>query len=224
MKMEESWRRVLEDEMNLPYFKELERFVERERLLGTHIYPPDSFVYQAFFHTPFDQVKVVIVGQDPYHGKGQAHGLAFSVAPGVKIPPSLKNIIKELISDVQITPPKDGCLTSWADQGVLLLNATLTVREGSAKSHYGKGWETFTDAVIKKLSERQDPIVFILWGKSAEEKVQRVWNDSPHHHLILIAAHPSPYSAKGFLGCKHFSKTNFQLKAWGKTPINWQIT
>lgn len=223
MGLEEGWQNVLQQEMSLPYFKELEAFIEEERRSGCPIYPPPSLVFEAFHHTPFHKVKVVIVGQDPYHGRGQAHGLAFSVLPGVKIPPSLKNIIKELTSDVHITTPLTGCLTSWADQGVLLLNATLTVREGSARSHHGMGWERFTDAVIQKLSEREDPIVFLLWGKLAEEKVLKVWHGAHSHHLILVAAHPSPYSAKGFIGCRHFSKTNEQLRAWGKSPIDWQI-
>lgn len=223
MTLEKSWHEVLKEELNLPYVQELKKFLEEEKRSGAAVYPPEDFVFNAFRHTPFDKVKVVIVGQDPYHGKGQAHGLSFSVQPGVTIPPSLKNIYKELIEDVKITPPKTGCLTSWADQGVLLLNATLTVREGEPKSHYGKGWERFTDKVIEKLAERKDPLVFLLWGKSAQEKVERVLVHANPHHLVLTAAHPSPYSAMMFLGCKHFSKTNKQLIEWGKTPIDWQI-
>lgn len=223
MKLEKSWHEVLKEELNLPYIQELKSFLEEEKKRGATIYPPEDLVFNAFLHTPFDKVKVVIVGQDPYHGKGQAHGLSFSVLPGVTIPPSLKNIYKELIEDVKINPPKTGCLTGWADQGVLLLNATLTVREREPKSHYGRGWEHFTDKVIEKLAERKDPLVFLLWGKSAQEKVERVLAHANPSHLVLTAAHPSPYSATMFLGCKHFSKTNKQLIAWGKTPIDWQV-
>ncbi|MCX6991369.1 MAG: uracil-DNA glycosylase [Chlamydiae bacterium] len=222
MRLENSWNEVLKEELNLPFFKDLQTFLEEEKR-HFHIYPPEDLIFNAFTHTPYDKVKVVIVGQDPYHGPGQAHGLAFSVLPGVKIPPSLKNIYKELIEDVKILPPKMGSLTSWADQGVLLLNATLTVRDGEPKSHYGRGWERFTDKVIEKLADRKDPLVFLLWGKSAQEKVERVLVTGDPGHLILIAAHPSPFSAKNFLGCKHFSKTNEQLIAWGKSPINWQV-
>lgn len=221
--LETSWHEVLKDELSLPYIQELKKFLEEEKKAGAVVYPPEEHVFNAFRHTPFDKVKVVIVGQDPYHGKGQAHGLSFSVQPGVALPPSLKNIYKELIEDVQITPPKTGCLTSWADQGVLLLNATLTVREGEPKSHYGRGWERFTDKVIEKLAERKDPLVFLLWGKSAQEKVERVLVHANPQHLVLTAAHPSPYSVTMFFGCKHFSKTNKQLIEWGKKLIDWQI-
>ena len=222
MKLENSWNEVLKEELNFPLFKELETFLEEERE-KFEIYPPQEFVFTAFSQTPYDKVKVVIVGQDPYHGPGQAHGLAFSVLPGIKIPPSLKNIYKELINDVKISPPKMGNLTSWADQGVLLLNATLTVRDAEPKSHYGRGWEKFTDKVIEKLAAREEPVVFLLWGKSAQDKVESVLCQGNSKHLVLIAAHPSPFSAKNFLGCKHFSKTNEQLIAWGKLPINWQV-
>lgn len=223
IKLENSWLQALKEEISLSYFHELKNFLHCEAVEGATIYPPEDFVFNAFLHTPFDKVKVVVVGQDPYHGKGQAHGLSFSVLPGVKIPPSLKNIYKELIEDVKISPPTNGCLTGWADQGVLLLNATLTVREGEPKSHYGRGWERFTDKVIEKLAERKDPLVFLLWGKSAQEKVERVLAQGNPNHLVLTAAHPSPYSATKFLGCKHFSKTNNKLLEWGKTPIDWQV-
>ena len=222
MKLENSWHEVLKEEIDLSFFKELETFVQEERL-KFRVYPPEDFIFSAFSHTPYDKVKVVIVGQDPYHGPGQAHGLAFSVLPGIKIPPSLKNIYKELIDDVRIQRPKMGSLISWADQGVLLLNATLSVRDGEPKSHYGRGWERFTDKVIEKLAVREDPLVFLLWGKSAQEKVEAVLAKGNAKHIILLAAHPSPFSAKNFFGCKHFSKTNEQLIAWGKSPINWQV-
>ena len=184
------------------------------------VYPPENLVFNAFAHTPYDKVKVVIVGQDPYHGAGQAHGLSFSVPRGVKPPPSLKNIFLELNQDLHVPVPNHGCLEKWADQGVLLLNATLTVRAGEPKSHHDKGWERFTDAVIDILAERKDPIVFLLWGKSAQEKGQRLIGT---HHAVLQAAHPSPYSATGFFGCRHFSKANALLQQWGKTPINWSL-
>jgi uracil-DNA glycosylase len=220
---DENWRNLLHSEMQKPYFKDLENFLYEERKRGYEIYPPDHFIFSALDHTPLDKVKVVIVGQDPYHGKGQAHGLSFSVQKGVKIPPSLKNIFKEMKDDVGGADPASGYLVSWADQGVLLLNATLTVRKGEPKSHHGKGWERFTDTILQILAERKEPIVFILWGKIAEEKVKRVLESTRHHHLILTAAHPSPYSAKNFLGCRHFSKTNAQLVAWKKIPISWNI-
>lgn len=222
MKMEASWHNVLKEEMAKPYIQELKVFLAKEQAEGKIIYPPEHQVFSALSQTPFDQVKVVIVGQDPYHGAGQAHGLSFSVQSGVKMPPSLKNIYQELGDDVGITFPKDGCLTKWAKQGVLLLNATLTVRAGEPRSHYGKGWERLTDAMIVKLAERKDPIVFILWGKSALEKCQHILHNS--QHAVLTAPHPSPYSVHtGFFGCKHFSKANSYLEKWGKTPIDWSI-
>jgi len=223
IKLENSWLQALKEEISLPYLQELKFFLDQESIQGATIYPPEDLVFNAFLHTPFDKVKVVVVGQDPYHGKCQAHGLSFSVLPGVKIPPSLKNIYKELIEDVKISPPTTGCLTSWADQGVLLLNATLTVREAEPKSHSGRGWERFTDKVIEKLAERDDPLIFLLWGKSAQEKVERVLAKGNPKHLVLTAAHPSPFSATKFLGCKHFSKTNKKLLEWGKAPIDWQV-
>ncbi|MGE0670996.1 MAG: uracil-DNA glycosylase, partial [Parachlamydiales bacterium] len=169
-------------------------------------------------------VKVVIMGQDPYHGVGQAHGLSFSVPCGVRCPPSLKNIFAELKDDLNIPISQDGCLSKWAKQGVLLLNATLTVRAGEPRSHYGKGWERFTDAIVSKLIQRDDPIVFILWGKSAQEKCENILQHEKKGHAVLTAAHPSPYSAhSGFFGCRHFSKTNKFLEKWGKAPIDWRL-
>lgn len=220
MKLEKSWYEKLQNEINQPYIQELKRFLEDEKKAGKTIYPTEQLVFNAFLQTPFDQVKVVIVGQDPYHGPGQAHGLSFSVLPGVSIPPSLKNIYKELETDLGIRRPSMGCLISWAKQGVLLLNATLTVNAGDPKSHHGKGWERFTDAVIDILAQRPDPIVFLLWGKSAEEKCHKVMGS---HHAVFKAAHPSPYSATNFLGCRHFSKANEFLQKVGKEPVNWNV-
>ena len=223
MEIEESWKDRLEKEMTLPYFQDLKCFLKEEEKLGEIIYPPSDKIFQAFLKTPFDQVKVVIVGQDPYHGEGQAHGLSFSIPKEIKkIPPSLKNIFKELREDLQVLVPESGCLSSWANQGVLLLNATLTVRAGQPKSHFGRGWERFTDAVIQSLEEKEDPIVFILWGKSAQEKGSKILAINKHH-LVLTAAHPSPYSVSKFFGCRHFSKTNNFLVDLGKSPISWQI-
>ncbi len=222
MKLAKNWHAILKDEIGKPYIKELKAFLEKEQAAGQQIYPPEELIFHAFGRTPYEEVKVVIMGQDPYHGPGQAHGMSFSVPCGIEPPPSLKNIFKELQEDVKIEEPTTGCLNSWAKQGVLLLNATLTVRARTPKSHYGKGWEQFTDAVIKKLVEREDPIVFLLWGKSAKEKCDHLLHQT--HHVILTSAHPSPYSASyGFLGNRHFSKTNAYLKKWGKTPIDWSI-
>jgi uracil-DNA glycosylase len=189
-----------------------------EQESGQVVYPPQHLVFNAFLLTPYEKVKVVIVGQDPYHGAGQAHGLSFSVPPGIATPPSLKNIYKEIQTDLGVAPPQDGCLLHWAQQGVFLLNATLTVRAGEPRSHYGKGWEPFTDAVIRTLAKREDPIVFLLWGKSAQEKGSQVRGT---RHAVFEAAHPSPYSADRFLGCRHFSKTNQFLQSVGKSPIHW---
>jgi uracil-DNA glycosylase len=221
--MEKKWLNVLKEEFEKDYMKDLRQFLMAEKKQGNTIYPPANLVFNAFYQTPFDDVKVVIMGQDPYHGKGQAHGLSFSVPDGIEAPPSLKNIFKELETDVQITSPKSGNLTPWAKQGVLLLNATLTVRKAQPKSHFQKGWETFTDRVIEILSKRDDPIVFLLWGNSAKEKLFNVFKNKKTNHLILIAAHPSFYSVKNFFGCRHFSKTNEFLLRHKKTPIDWQI-
>lgn len=220
MMIEKSWHEKLKEEIQKPYVKELKEFLEKEKAEGQIIYPPENSIFHAFTKTPYDKVKVVIVGQDPYHGKGQAHGLSFSVLPGITPPPSLKNIFKELESDLGLKPPSHGCLDVWAEQGVLLLNATLTVRAGNPKSHHGRGWEPFTDAIIDLLAQRKDPIVFLLWGKSAQEKGSKLIGS---HHAVFTAAHPSPYSATGFLGCKHFSKANAFLKSVGKEPVNWSL-
>lgn len=218
MKLAKNWHKLLEEEINKPYIKDLKDFLDREET-----YPPKDQIFHAFAMTPYDAVKVVIIGQDPYHGPGQAHGLSFSVPEGVDPPPSLKNIYKELQTDLGIAPAKTGCLDKWAKQGVLLLNATLTVRPNEPKSHYGKGWERFTDSVVVKLAERKDPIVFILWGRSAKEKCAHLLDHS--HHAVLTSAHPSPLSAhNGFFGCRHFSKANEYLKKWGKTPIDWVVS
>jgi len=221
--LEPSWKKALSHELSQPYVTELAAFVQRERSQGT-IYPPKELVFNAFWKTPYDQVKVVIMGQDPYHGPGQAHGLSFSVPIGVPPPPSLQNIYKELETDLSIPIAQHGCLISWASQGVLLLNATLTVRQAVPMSHHGKGWERFTDAVIAKLCEREAPLVLVLWGKSAQEKCQHL-KFIHGHHLILKTAHPSPFSARqGFFGCRHFSQINSFLKEKGQTPIDWQIS
>lgn len=222
--LEPSWQEILQDELKKSYIKTLAVFVEGERLSGSRIYPPTHLVFNAFQQTPFDQVKVVIVGQDPYHGAGQAHGLCFSVPEDIPPPPSLKNIYKELKADLGIDPPSHGCLVAWAQQGVLLLNATLTVSEGDPMSHHGRGWETFTDAAIKALWMRNDPVIFVLWGKSAQEKCRFLHQEEHLRHTILKAPHPSPFSAhQGFLGCRHFSQINAILTRIGKTPIDWSI-
>lgn len=221
MKLAKNWHTLLQEEITKPYIQELRAFLESEHKAKKVIYPPEPLIFHAFAKTSYTNVKVVIMGQDPYHGAGQAHGLSFSVPSGIPPPPSLKNIFKELEEDVQIPKPKTGCLHSWSEQGVLLLNATLTVRAGEPKSHYGKGWETFTDAVIAKLSEREDPIVFLLWGSSAKEKCAHLLAHT--HHIVLTAAHPSPYSVLGFFGCRHFSKANQYLKKWGKPLIDWSV-
>ena len=223
MKLEASWHQELKEEIAKEYITELKEFLAREKAEQKIVYPPEQQVFNAFLHTPFPQVKAVIIGQDPYHGPGQAHGLSFSVPTGNRLPPSLKNIFLELEQDLGIPPAKEGCLNSWAKQGVLLLNATLTVRKAEPKSHYGKGWERFTDAVVARLIEREDPIVFLLWGKSAMEKMEPILKHRKSSHLVLTAAHPSPYSAySGFFGCRHFSKANAFLGKWSKEPINWK--
>ena len=224
MKLESSWHQLLHEEIQKPYIQELKAFLQREQQQNAVVYPPEPLVFSAFLHAPYTAVKVVIMGQDPYHGKGQAHGLSFSVLEGVRPPPSLKNIFSEIEQDLGIPAPNTGCLIPWAKQGVLLLNATLTVRSGEPRSHYGKGWERFTDAVVAKLIEREDPVVFMLWGKSAQEKLQPILDAKKTSHAVLTAAHPSPYSAySGFFGCRHFSKANDYLKQWGKTPIDWRL-
>ena len=224
--LELSWSHVLAEELKKPYIHSLAEFVESERAAGYQVYPPKELVFNAFKSTPYNKVKVVIVGQDPYHNPGQAHGLSFSVPKGTPLPPSLKNIFKELKTDLALPQPTHGCLQHWADQGVLLLNAILTVRHNAPLSHQGKGWEQFTDAVIYSLVKRKDPVIFVLWGKYAQEKFkQSQLQDKTHHSIVLATTHPSPFSAhQGFLGCKHFSKINQILSEKGITPIDWSIT
>lgn len=219
-----SWTKALGDRLNDPYIASLVAFVERERSGGVPVYPPRELVFNAFHMTDFDDVKVVIMGQDPYHGPGQAHGLSFSVPKGIALPPSLQNIFKEQATDIGVTMPTHGCLTKWSEQGVLLLNATLTVRQGEPMSHHGKGWERFTDAVIGALCERKDPLIFVLWGKSAQEKCRHLELADGSRHTVLKAPHPSPLSAhQGFFGCRHFSKINAILTERGLASIDWQI-
>lgn len=216
----ETWRDCLGEETKKPYWKHLQAFVKEERNKFT-IYPPDEMVFNALKMTPLDKVKVVILGQDPYHGERQAHGLCFSVQDGIPFPPSLRNIFKELAADLGIKPPKNGNLTKWAEQGVLLLNCTLTVRASNPLSHHGQGWETFTDRVVEMLANSEKPLVFILWGNSAKKKFKG--KPTSKHHIIA-SAHPSPLSAhNGFFGSKPFSKTNEFLKAQGLTPIDWSL-
>ncbi|MFS0953214.1 uracil-DNA glycosylase [Enterococcus durans] len=215
-----SWQDVLADEFEKPYYHSLRDFLKKE-YKTQKIHPDMYHIFEALELTPYEKVKVVILGQDPYHGANQAHGLSFSVQPGVKIPPSLNNIYKELQSDLGIEPVNHGNLVSWAKQGVLLLNTVLTVREGQAYSHRGQGWERLTDTIIEKLNEREQPVVFILWGKPAQEKMKMI---DKSKHIILTSSHPSPLSAhRGFLGSKPFSKTNDALLALGEQPIDWQL-
>ena len=216
--IEESWKKVLIEEFNKPYFYALKEFLVEEKKQYT-VYPEGKNIFNAFAYTPFSKVKVVIIGQDPYHGPGQAHGLSFSVPEGIAKPPSLQDIFKELQTDVGKEIPESGNLESWARQGVMLLNATLTVRANQPGSHQKHGWETFTDTVIKTLSAEKNGLVFLLWGRFAHDKEQLI--DSTKH-FVLKAAHPSPFSAyHGFFGCKHFSQTNEILQAQGETPIVW---
>ena len=218
VKIEKSWKEVLQTEFDKPYFENLVGFVKQEYASHT-IFPPAGQIFNAFNTCPFNNVKVVILGQDPYHGPRQAHGLCFSVNDGIQFPPSLQNIFKEINSDLGIPMPKSGNLTRWAEQGVLLLNATLTVRASQAGSHQGRGWEEFTDAVIKIISEKAENVVFILWGSYAIKKKALI---DASKHCILTAPHPSPLpSYRGFFGCKHFSQTNTYLTSKGKTPIEW---
>jgi uracil-DNA glycosylase len=217
VKIEASWKKHLEEEFGKEYFKELTDFV-REEYKTKKVYPPPKDVFRAFELTPFDKVKVVILGQDPYHGAGQAHGLSFSVKHGVQTPPSLQNIFKEIESDLGKPANRDTDLSRWAKQGVLLLNATLTVRAAAAGSHQGKGWEEFTDAAIKALNDKRENLVFILWGNYAKQKGQFL---DFSKHLIIESAHPSPFSAPKFFGSKPFSKTNEYLMEHGAIPIEW---
>jgi len=218
--LSESWQNVLADEMSQPYFAQLQQFVAAERARG-QVFPPDADVFNAFEFTPFDVVRVLLLGQDPYHDDGQAHGLCFSVKPGVKQPPSLKNIFKELHADLGCPIPKTGSLEPWARQGVLMLNTVLTVRAHEPASHANQGWEKFTDAVIRKVSEKDEAVVFVLWGGHAQKKVSLI---DTSKHIILKSAHPSPLSAKnGFFGAKPFSKINAALAENGRSEIDWQI-
>jgi uracil-DNA glycosylase len=221
VKIEDSWKDILKDEFKKSYFEQVVMALKHERAVGSTIYPPGNMIFNAFDKTPFDKVKVVLLGQDPYHGAGQAHGLCFSVQDGIKPPPSLVNIYKELKSDLGLPIPPNGNLTKWAEHGVLLLNSILTVRAGEPASHSKIGWESFTDAVIRKVSEHKKDVVFLLWGRFAQDK--QVLIDATRHH-ILKAAHPSPFSAdKGFFGCRHFSKTNELLTKAGIEPVDWRL-
>lgn len=219
--IEQSWKQALADEFQKPYFLDLKKFLVEEITAGKAIFPPPQNIFAAFNAVPFEAVKVVILGQDPYHGPRQANGLCFSVSDGIKSPPSLQNIFKEMHSDLNIPMPQSGNLTKWAKQGVLLLNSILTVRASQPASHQKKGWEQFTDAVIAALSQKREGIVFLLWGRYAQEKGKNI---NTAKHFVLQAAHPSPFSAhSGFFGCRHFSKTNEILTAQEKEPIDWSL-
>lgn len=221
IQIEPSWLQVLKDEFDKPYMHSLRAFLQAEKQAGKIIYPPGKNIFNAFDSTPFDAVKVVILGQDPYHGPGQAHGLCFSVLPGVPFPPSLLNIFKEIQQDQGIPVPPHGCLQSWAEQGVLLLNATLTVEQGRAGSHQGKGWEMFTDQAITALNREREGLVFVLWGSYAQQKGALI---DGRKHLVLKSPHPSPLSAhRGFFGNRHFSKANEWLVQRGQQPIDWSV-
>lgn len=215
-----TWRSLLKAELTKPYFKELKQFIEREQLTHT-IYPPENEIFSALQLTPYDEVKVLLLGQDPYPGKDQAHGLCFSVKPGVKPPASLRNIYKELQEDVGFRIPNNGYLVSWAKQGILMLNAVLTVRAGEPNSHKGKGWEIFTDTIIDRVGERDSPVIFALWGAYAQKKISLI---DMSRHVIIRSAHPSPLSARnGFFGSRPFSAINKALRNIGKPQIEWQI-
>lgn len=220
VQIESSWKELLSDEFEKPYFFSLSEYLKREKLSGIKIYPKGPDIFNAFNMTPVQNVKIVILGQDPYHGPGQAHGLSFSVPGGVALPPSLQNIYKELYTDLGIKPANSGSLIKWAQQGVFLLNAVLTVRAGEAASHSKIGWMEFTDAVISKLSKERDGIVFMLWGNFAKGKRELI---DTSRHFVLEAPHPSPLARGGFFGCRHFSKANDFIKSKGKEPINWAL-
>lgn len=221
VKLEPSWKQHLLPQFQADYMQQLRQFLVQQKQAGKVIYPKGEEYFNAFNLTPFDQVKVVIIGQDPYHGPGQAHGLCFSVQQGVAFPPSLQNIFKEIHADLGLPIPRNGCLTHWAEQGVLLLNAVLTVEQSKAAAHQGKGWEQFTDAAIKELNDQREGIVFLLWGSYAQKKGQII---DPKKHCVLKAPHPSPLSAhRGFFGCRHFSKANQYLESIGQTPIDWTV-
>ena len=221
IQLEDSWLAILRQEFEQPYMQQLRQFLQAEKDRRKIIFPPGKQIFHAFNTTPFEQVKVVILGQDPYHGPNQAHGLCFSVVPGVSPPPSLINIFKEIEDDLGIPAPKHGCLQSWAEQGVLLLNSTLTVERARAGSHQGKGWETFTDRVIEALNEHREGLVFMLWGSYAQNKGALI---NQQKHRVLKSPHPSPLSAhRGFFGNRHFSQANEYLERQGLTPIQWQL-
>ncbi len=221
VKLNNSWDELLKEEFEKDYYLQLRQFLINE-YSSKIIYPNMNNIFEALKLTPYEEVKVVILGQDPYHGPNQAHGLAFSVQPTVKTPPSLLNMYKELKDDLDCFIPNNGYLVPWSNKGVLLLNTVLTVRQGEANSHKNKGWEIFTDKVIELLNERKDPVIFLLWGNNAKDKTRLITNK---HHYILNTVHPSPLSAsRGFFGCKHFSKTNEILKSLGKSEIDWQIS
>ena len=222
MSAPKTWESIINDEREKEYFQGVLTFVEQQRNSGKTIYPPQEQVFSAFDMTPFESVRVVILGQDPYHGANQAHGLAFSVLPGVKIPPSLRNMYKELAQDIEgFEIPSHGYLDTWASQGVLMLNTVLTVEEAKAHSHAKCGWETFTDTIIAELNQRSEPIIFLLWGAHAQKKGQAI--DADKHH-VLVAPHPSPLSARrGFFGCQHFSMTNELLSSINQQPIDWTL-
>ncbi|SRR5579871_629853 len=221
VQIEESWKKVLLQEFSQPYFAGIVSFLKAEKSSGKIVYPPGKFIFNAFNTTPFDKVKIVLLGQDPYHGPGQAHGLSFSVPNCIPQPPSLINIFKELHNDIGLAIPNHGNLTHWAEQGVLLLNASLTVRANEPMSHSKIGWSQFTDAVIKKVSEQKNNVVFLLWGKFAQEKQALIDSEK---HLVLKAAHPSPFSAdRGFFGCRHFSKANEYLVQHRIDPVDWKL-
>ncbi len=219
--LEPSWLAQLADEFEQPYMQQLRGFLAREKRAGKRLFPPGSELFNAFAHTPLDRVKVVILGQDPYHGEGQAHGLCFSVRPGVAVPPSLQNIFKEIHAELGLPVPRHGHLTAWADQGVLLLNSVLSVECARAASHRGKGWEQFTDRVIEVINRQREHVVFMLWGAYAQHKGKMI---DAQRHCVLQAPHPSPLSAhRGFFGCGHFRLTNEYLQAHGQTPIDWRL-
>ena len=221
VKIEAGWKEILKGEFSKNYFQQVVTHLQMEKLAGKHIFPPGSLIFHAFEKTPFDRVKVVILGQDPYHNPGQAHGLSFSVPEGVAIPPSLVNIYKEIASDIGVPVPRHGNLESWAQRGVLLLNAVLTVRANEPASHQKIGWMDFTNAVIREISNKKEHVVFLLWGRFAQEK-QALIDETKH--LVLKAAHPSPLSAhNGFFGCSHFSRTNEYLISHGIDPIDWAL-
>lgn len=221
VKLEAGWKAALHAEFEKPYMRELGDFLRSEKAAGKQIYPPGSLIFNALNSTPLAQTKVVIIGQDPYHGPGQAHGLCFSVQPGVKTPPSLVNIYKELKRDLNIDIPNHGYLQSWADQGVLMLNTTMTVERANANAHAGKGWQFFTDRIIEVVSEHQPHLVFLLWGAHAQSKQKLI---DATKHLVLTSVHPSPLSAyRGFLGCGHFSRANKFLEQNGEAPIEWRL-